>query len=137
MEVDNRRKLGNISLFVTVGEECFAITQHAVTKIDNLTSSQEEADTRHALQESHAAKTFQNLRILTDVFVILFSLHAHIEGKIPLRQGEKNNIRLIDIPLLATIVGKSICTALLGVHACTGCDSVNAFAGQGKLKNCT
>ena len=66
--------------------------------------------------------------------MILFSLHAHIEGKIPLRQGEKNNIRLIDIPLLATIVGKSICTALLGVHACTGCDSVSALAGQGKIK---
>ena len=43
--------------------------------------------------------------------MILFSLHAHIEGKIPLRQGEKNNIRLIDIPLLAITVGKSICTA--------------------------
>ena len=66
MEVHNRRKLGNISLFVTVGEEYFAITQHAVTKIDNLTSSQEEADTRHALHESHAAKTFQNVRVICE-----------------------------------------------------------------------
>ena len=85
MEADNRTKLGNISLLVTIGEECFAITQH---KVDQLTSSQEEADTRLALYASHAAKTYKNVIVIsedTDVFVILLSLHVQIGGRILLR----------------------------------------------------
>lgn len=35
---------------------------------------------------------------------------------------------------MATIIGRDVCTALLGLHAWTGCDSVSAFSGQGKIK---
>ena len=96
------KKLGNISLFVTVGEECFAISQRAVTKVDNLTSSQEETNTRIALHASHLSKTFPNVIVISediDVFEILLSLHTQIEGIILLIRGKKNNIRLIDIAL--------------------------------------
>lgn len=47
---------------------------------------------------------------------------------------EKNQIRLIDISRLGTILGKDVCTSLIGVHAWTGCDSTSSFAGQGKVK---
>ena len=103
-----------------------------------MTSSQEEADTRLALHASHAAKTYKNVIVIsedTDVSVILLSLHAEIGGRILLRRGKKNNIRLIDISRLATIIGEDVCAALLGVHAWTGCDSVSAFVGQGKMKS--
>jgi len=33
-------------------------------------------------------------------------------------------------------VGTDICTALIGLHAFTGCDSVSAFAGKFKVSNC-
>ena len=46
----------------------------------------------------------------------------------------KKKVRLIDVSRLATILGKAVCTALVAVHAWTGCDSVSAFAGQGKVK---
>ena len=34
----------------------------------------------------------------------------------------------------ASSVGDSLCDSLIGLHAFTGCDTVSAFAGQGKLK---
>ena len=34
---------------------------------------------------------------------------------------------------IAQTIGESLCTALLGFHAFSGCDSVSAFASRGKL----
>ena len=51
-----------------------------------------------------------------------------------LRRGKGNAVRLIDIPRLGTILGDDVCQAMIGVHAYTGCDSVSAFGGQGKIK---
>jgi hypothetical protein len=39
----------------------------------------------------------------------------------------------IDISKLAQALGLDVCKSLLGMHAFTGCDSISAFAGQGKL----
>ena len=66
--------------------------------------------------------------------MILLSLNIQIGGRILLRQGKKNNIRLIDKYQLISVLGEDVCPALLCVHAWTGCDSVSAFAGQGKIK---
>ncbi len=38
-----------------------------------------------------------------------------------------------NISNLAQLLGDDLCDALIGVHAFTGCDSVSAFAGRGKL----
>ena len=70
----------------------------------------------------------------TDVFVILLSLHSQIPTRILLRRGKGNAVRLIDIPRLGTILGEDVCQAMIGVHAYTGCDSVSAFGGRGKIK---
>ena len=40
----------------------------------------------------------------------------------------------IDISKIARILGENICKALPGLHAFTGCDTVSAFAGKGKIK---
>ena len=87
----------------------------------------------------HAAAKYPKVVVIsedTDVFVILLGLHSGIAtgSRILLRRGEKNKVRLIDVSRLATILGQAVCTALVGVHAWTGCDSVSAFAGQGKVK---
>ena len=39
MDTDNRNKLGNISLFFTIGEECIELTQDDVNEVESLTSS--------------------------------------------------------------------------------------------------
>ena len=56
---------------------------------------------------------------------------AHITGH---RRGSKSSIRLVDITKLAAALGRDVCTALLGLHPCTGCDTISAFSCQGKLK---
>ena len=35
--------------------------------------------------------------------------------------------------MLASALGDNVCTALVGLHSFTGCDTVSAFAGRGKL----
>ena len=108
-------------------------------------STQEEADTRMMIHVKHAATSYQNVVVLfhkcysiitedTDVFVILLALHSQIPTRILLRRGKGNAVRLIDIPRLWTILGEDVCQAMIGVHAYTGCDSVSAFGGQGKIK---
>ena len=132
-----RQSLGEITLIVTVAEQCFEITKDDVREVPELASSQEEADTRLALHAKHATGTHSHVIVIsedTDVFVMLLALEAEIGGHLLLRRGKKNKIRIIDISRLATIIGRDVCTALLGMHAWTGCDSVSAFSGQGKIK---
>lgn len=45
----------------------------------------------------------------------------------------QNRTRFVDISKLASSLGDSICDSLIGLHAFTGCDTVSAFAGRGKL----
>jgi 5'-3' exonuclease len=45
-----------------------------------------------------------------------------------------NKKRLIDITKLAQQYQQELCTALLGLHAFTRCDTMSAFKGIGKVK---
>ena len=45
--------------------------------------------------------------------------------------------RLIDVSNVAASVGPEVCIALLGLHAFTGCDTVGAFDGKGKIRALT
>ena len=47
--------------------------------------------------------------------------------------GALNHTRFIDIGKVSKALGSSICSAVVGLHALTGCDTVSAFAGNGKL----
>ena len=126
-----RRILGDITLIVTLSDQRFEITKNDIRKVAELTSSHEEADTKYAAgTHSHVIVISED----TDVFVMLLAPEADIGGHLLLRRGKKNQIRIIDISRLANIIGRDVCTALLGLHAWTGCDSVSAFSGQGKIK---
>ena len=48
-----------------------------------------------------------------------------------IRSGAR--IQVIDVQHMALTLGKDVCLGLLGLHSFTGCDSVSAFAGKGKL----
>lgn len=50
-----------------------------------------------------------------------------------IRCGAQTRIRYVDVSHIARTLVPEKCTALLGVHAFTGCDSVSAVSGRGKL----
>ena len=127
------QKLHDVILMVTSGERCFRLTKDDVTEITELRSMQDQADTRMMIHVKHAAASYRNVVVISeddDVFVILLSLHSQIPTRILLRKGKKNAV----ISRLGTILGQDVCQKHAGVHAFTGCDSVSAFGGQGKIK---
>ena len=46
--------------------------------------------------------------------------------------GTQNHTRCVDISKLAWSLGDSVCDSLIELHTFTGCDTVSAFASQGK-----
>ena len=125
-------------MFVTSSDRCIKLTESGWQEIDDLQSTQEEADTRTLLHVKHAAETIPALICITeetDVFIICLGLCQDVNSNIFIRCGSKSSVRLVDITKLAAALGRDVCTALLGLHPWTGCDTISAFAGQGKLKS--
>lgn len=132
-----RKRIGDKILFVTCDEKCFKITYSQVEEIEELKSNHEEADTRIFLHAKHAAATFGTVVIVaddTDVLIIALYLSQFISNNLLIRHGTKCRLRLLDIKKLSSALGKVVCSALLGLHSWTGCDSVSSFASQGKIK---
>ena len=132
-----REKLGRKCMFVTSSHTCIKLTESGWQEIDDLQSTQEEADTCILLHAKHAAETIPALICITedtDVFIICLGLCQNGNNNIFFRRGSKLSVRLVDITKLAAPLGRDVCTALLGLHPWTGCDTISAFAGQGKLK---
>ena len=69
----------------------------------------------------------------TDVFIICLSVYHQISGNMYIQCGTKNRLRHIDITKVGQSLGEETCKALQGLHAFTGCDSVSAFSGRGKV----
>ena len=67
-------------------------------------------------------------------FVYLLGLSTLINSSLFIRRGTSTRVRLVDITKVAGMLGNAVCTALLGLHPWTGCDTVSALSGQGKLK---
>ena len=127
-------------MFVTSSDRCIKLTESGWQEIDDLQPTQEEADTRILLHVKHAAETIPELICITEdtyVFIICLGLCQDVNSNIFIRRGSKSSVRLVDITKLAAALGRDVCTALLGLHPWTGCDTISAFAGQGKLKSLT
>ena len=137
-ELESRRqKLGDRSLLVTSDDHCVMLTKNDCQLVESLRSTHEEADTRLLLHAKHAAESFDALIIVsddTDVLVISLGLSQQINAKIFIRRGSKARIRLVDVSKLALALGADMCPALIGLHTWTGCDTLSALSGQGKLK---
>ena len=88
----------------------------------------------HAL---HAAKAGSKAVTVTaedtDVMVLCLGFNRDIPCSIYQKCGTKNRTRFIDFGKLASSLGDSICDALIGLRAFTGCDTVGALTGRGKL----
>ena len=88
----------------------------------------------HAL---NAARTGSKAAIVTaeDTNVMLLCLAFQKDIPCPIYQkcGTQNRTRFVDISKLALSLGDSVCDSLIGLHACTGCDTVSAFDSRGNL----
>ena len=132
-----REKLNNKLLLVTCEEVCYQISKEHCEEVSELKSTQEEADTCMLLHALHAAKGgYKSVVVIaedTDVLIICLGLHKHISASLYQKCGTKNRIRYLDISMLASSLRSSVCDALIGLHAVSGCDNIGAFAGRGKL----
>ena len=132
-----RRKLTDKVLFVACEEECHQISPEAAFTVEELNSTQEEADTRILLHLSHAARSDYSTLIVasedTDVFILCVSFKHLIPSSIFFKCGTQTRVRYISITSIVQALGQNLCSSLLGMHAYTGCDTVSAFAGRGKI----
>ena len=128
--------LATRQLYITVEEKCFVIENDTVKTCDDLVCFQEEADTRIIFHLKHASdQGFKLIKVEspdTDVELLLISFANKFSSEIHFRSGSINRPCLIDIKRIANNLSESVLNAILGFHAFTGCDSVEAFVGKGK-----
>ena len=103
-------------------------------RIPELDSTQEETDTRIMLYIQYAQDTGRSYARVrandSDIFFILLHYAKQLTITVILDTGT----RLINISDITEEFTQEWCTALLGLHAYTGCDSTSAFKGRGKIK---
>ena len=132
-----RVKLAGKKLYATAGEECFEITPEGSVPCEELRSTQEEADTRLLLHAYHAAKNGCPTEVIvsddTDVFLLCLAFKTHIPSTVYIKCGTQARTRYIDMTNVVQRHGSELCRCLPGLRAFTGCDSVSAFSGKGKL----
>ena len=132
-----RHKLQDKQLYVASEESCLLITKDQWAEVAGLQANQEEADTRIILHAAHAAEEGYSAVVVaaedTDMLLLCLAFSANVSCPIFQKCGTKNRVRYLDITKLRQGLGEGICNALIGMHAYTGCDTVSAFAGLGKL----
>lgn len=133
----NRKKLNGKTLYVTCECQCWKINEDGSEEVPELISCQEEADTRLVLQAKHSSDDSYAAVIVisedTDVFILLVAFCRSIDAKLYQRCGTPTCTKLVDIGKVALALGERLCRGLIGLHAFTGCDTVSAFSGKGKL----
>ncbi|KAG0727608.1 hypothetical protein GWK47_034280 [Chionoecetes opilio] len=131
-----REKLGGKTLYVTCDNLCFRLTRDNVIEEDELKTSQEEADTRVIFHAKHAAPLVSSIIMVaedTDILLLCLAFHKEINCSVYVKCGTATRTRYISISKVSAALGHGVCASLLGLHSFTGCDTVSAFSGRGKL----
>ena len=111
----------------------------SVTAVNELFSSQEEADTQIILHALHASERVPaEMKIVirspdTDVFILLIAYTSGMNQQVLFETGTGNKKRLLNIPAIASAVGEDIAKALPGLHSFTGSDCTSAFVRKWKV----
>ena len=133
-----RQKLEGKLLYANAGDTCYRITMEGSEEVPTLKSQQEEADGRLLLHASHAANEGFNSVLIcsedTDVFIMSLAFSTEIGASLFMKSGTRMRTEVVDITKVAASLGPEVCKGVLGMHAFTGCDTVNAFAGKGKAQ---
>ena len=134
---EKRSQLKGKEMYVTVGEICMRLTEDSVNECEALKSSQEEANMRMILHAVHCSKSGYSSVVVvsedTDVFVLCIAFADNVTCPLYVKCGSKTRVQYVDVGKVTEMLGAAKCNALLGVHAFSGCDTVSAFTGRGKL----
>ena len=100
--------------------------------------TQEEADTRVFLHEPHAAAAGYRAVVITsddtDVFVLLLTFKGFFSCPVFVKRSPQTRTVCTNVSRIVRMLGsKSVDLSLPGLHAFTGCHSVGAFLGKGKV----
>lgn len=134
--------LGHVSLVMSHSDKCHSFSlqegSFVVSEIPELFSDHEEADTRLLLHANHAARDFNSVVIKspdTDVFILSLAVAHEFHGcDLLFLTGSGNSRRIVNVSEIAKRYTPEECKAILGMHVFTGCDSISAFKGKGKVK---
>lgn len=137
-------KLKDRAVFFVHGIDCTCITSSdgLITEakiVQDLKSTQEEADTRiilHLLHMAHntvADKTIVVRSPDTDVFTLLLKFAQQVDQRLLFDTGTGDKRRLIHMQKVIEETGQELCQVLPSLHAYSGCDTVSAFVRKGKL----
>ncbi|KAM3598908.1 uncharacterized protein V6R79_024083 [Siganus canaliculatus] len=135
--------IGNTTVIIGHGDKCNSIklnqnnTDLEIRRVQELEATQEEADTRLMLHAAYAPKYSSDLVIKspdTDVFVLALGFCNKIDSHLYFQTVKDRTLHTIDIDRLHAHLGEDKCDALVGLHAFTGCDTVSAMHGVGKIK---
>ncbi|XP_048577521.1 uncharacterized protein LOC5506308 [Nematostella vectensis] len=118
--------------------ECEPLNGDVTThELHELTSNQEETDTRVILYLKYAVRMGYESAVVrtpdTDILCILMHYAPSLDVNIYLDIGTGKNRKLINFSELAESRGGEYCTALLGLYVFTGEDATSAFKGKGKV----
>ena len=127
-------------IYLTVRDKAFCITSQNgvidVREVEELTSKQEEADTKMFLYAQHAASLgFSSANIITvdsDVAILCLYYQSRINLSLVPEYGIGTKTSVFDIE--SNTLDDDLKDALPGLNAFTGCDSTSCFSGQGKVK---
>jgi len=106
-------------------------------EVPELHCDHEEADTRLLLHAKHASATHQHIVIRspdTDVLILSVAFAHNIPSTLYFLTGSGTSTRIVNVTTISQSYGYKKCEAILGVHVFTGCDTVSAFRGKGKVK---
>ena len=121
-------------------EKVVHVFPESTKELQDVFSTQDEADTRLWLHVNDAAERFGTKTAIiwapdTDVLVIGIHFFNDIEiQNIWFKTGTKKNIRYIPIHMIVNNLGQNLCRLILPFHAFTGCDSTIFFKWKGKKK---
>ena len=110
-----------------------------IIEIQELSSSQEETDSRVILYCRYGKNIgYIYIRVKSPdtclFFILLHYAQSFTETTILYETGKGTKKRLINMNNIAEKFSQEECSALLGLHAFTGCDTCSAFKGIGKIK---
>lgn len=136
-------RLKNRQVLFVYKETCYSLTSDGHTvqteQIEELSSSQEEADGRIILHCLHIAHMQPNSDIVvrspdTDVFILLLHYNEMITSKVYFDTGTGDKRRLLNVDAIINCHGEDLPKYIVGLHAMTGCDTTSAFVRKGKIK---
>lgn len=132
-----KQKIAEKTIFVTVEDRCYELSRHEAKENQDLRSTHEEADTRMLLHAAHAADKGYSAVVIssddTDVLVLCIAFQSSIPCEIFVKSGTQNRTKYVKVADVDHFFGSELCECLPGLHAFTGCDSVSAFSGKGKI----